>query len=60
MYTVSGMSTQAIMIDAGKLTVRKGIDLAILGGIPVDSTQAGEGVLTINVHSTRAADTLTA
>lgn len=41
-------------------TVRKGVDLGFLGGIFGNSAQAGKSVDTVNVHGTRATDTLSA
>ena len=38
----------------------KGIDLGVFVRVPVDAAETSEGVLTINVHGTRAADTLSA
>lgn len=43
-----------------KRTVREGVDLAGLGGVLVNAAETGEGVDTVNVHGTRATDTLTA
>ena len=42
------------------LTVRQRIDLRILTTITVDSAETSKGVLTIDIHSTRSADILTA
>jgi hypothetical protein len=44
----------------GKLTVRKRIDFAVLGAFTVDSAEASKGVLAVNVHGARSADTLAA
>ena len=41
-------------------TVWKGVDLGVLGRIPVDAAETGEGVLAINVHGTRTTDALPA
>jgi len=38
--------------------VRERIDLRVLGFTPVDATETGEGILTVDVHGTRPADTL--
>ena len=40
--------------------MRQRVDLGVLTLVTVDPTQACEGVLTVNIHSTRAADTLAA
>ena len=47
-------------VNIGKLTVRKRVDLAILGALTVDPTEAGKGVLAVNVHSAGSADTFAA
>jgi hypothetical protein len=41
-------------------TVWKGVDLGVFGRVSVDAAETGEGVLAINVHGTRPADTLSA
>ena len=38
--------------------MRERIDLCVLIFTAVDATETGEGVLAVNVHCTRAADTL--
>lgn len=40
--------------------MRKRVDLGVLATFAVDSAQAGERVLTVNVHGARTADTLSA
>lgn len=40
--------------------MREGVDLGVLATVTVDSAKAGKGVLTVNVHGARSADTLTA
>lgn len=39
-------------------TVGERVDLAVLGGIAVDSAQAGKRVLPVNVHGAGSADAL--
>ena len=40
--------------------MREGVDLGVLARVTVDTAQAGEGVLAVDVHGTRAADALAA
>lgn len=47
-------------MNIAQRTVRKGVDLGFLGGIFGNSAQAGKSVDTVNVHGTRATDTLSA
>lgn len=42
------------------LTVRKWVNLGVLSIVTVDTAEAGEGVLAINIHGARTADTLAA
>lgn len=44
----------------GKRTVWEGINLGVCRGVAVDAAETGKGVLPVNVHGTRAADTLSA
>lgn len=41
-------------------TVRQRVDLAVLAGVAVNSAQASQRVLSVNVHRARAADPLSA
>lgn len=41
-------------------TVRKGVDLGVFAGVPVNTAETSESVLSIHVHGTRTADTLSA
>ena len=38
----------------------KGVDLGVLAGVALDSAEASKRVLAVDVHGTRAADTLAA
>lgn len=38
----------------------EGVDLGVFARVPVDAAETGEGVLAINVHGTRPANTLSA
>jgi len=40
--------------------VRKGVDLGVFAGVPVNTAETSESVLSIHVHGTRTADTLSA
>jgi hypothetical protein len=40
--------------------MRERIDFCVLAFISVDATEAGKGILAVDVHRTRAADTLSA
>jgi hypothetical protein len=40
--------------------MRERIDFCVLAFISVDATEAGKSILAIDVHRTRAADTLSA
>ena len=43
-----------------RLTVRQGVDLGVFSSVAVDSAEARESVLAVDVHSAGATDTLTA
>lgn len=47
-------------MNIAQRTVRKRVDLGLLGGIFGNSAQAGKSVDTVNVHGTRTTDTLSA
>ena len=40
--------------------MRKGVDLGVLGRVPVDPAEARQRVLAVDVHGARATDTLSA
>jgi hypothetical protein len=41
-------------------TVRQGVDLRVLALRPIDPTQTRQGVLPVDIHRARAADSLSA
>lgn len=40
--------------------MRQGVDLGVLATVAIDSAEAGEGILAINVHGARTTNTLSA
>lgn len=40
--------------------MRKRVNLGVLARFPIYATEAGKGILTVNIHRARAADTLSA
>ena len=59
MYT-SNLSATTKLRDTNIRTVRKRVDLAVLGRIPVNPAQASQGILPVNVHGATSTDTLPA
>ena len=46
--------------DDEERTVRKGVNLRILARVSIYATETGKGILTINIHGTRATNALSA
>ena len=60
MYTGHRGSDTRVQILQRTRTVRKGVNLAVLGRGSVNSAEARKSVLSVDVHGTRPTDTLSA